>query len=626
MAEETTNTDKIVEVVQELNRWAEQLSNDLQNLDGTISNGGLGANAPDFAGDASSVASKMAGTPENLRAELAKIYDAIRGRERGSNALTGKLNEWMRMNSDANKNIRSLFHGDGSKFLDSAGKDVKAGAEEFYEAVMYFKDAATKFTTGGAIGSSVKGLTSLFGSLMKGNGQAWGMVGTTALSAVGGLALGGGMMALNAVSGFFKKVFQENWEAVFGGNASNALRLSGRAGFLSMDNPSLSGADYSLYRTYMRYMGARSDDAVAKAPVDLMKGGVIGRGGRLEDALIGALGIQAASNRFNFDLNPGQAANLYRLSASNRAGLMFDQNGMFNPMGLIRALNMASNNTINPYTGATTSMEEFNSALEEATKGLQGSNNNLSDLVSNIASWGIELRDNWISASDLGQMYSAFGHMKLDNQMALLAFGGQGGDLMTKAWNIMERSVDATGKITNVQEMAQGLLGMYRAIGGNANSGEQRMIFREMLSGYLPNLADNPKALELLQKAARGDRSAKEAIETASKTEVQALMEQSVKLDAIRNPIEHLADYVFRLFGDDVQGIFEGRVNRMKYAEYLSDPATLEERRQAVEADTPSGAASQTTYSIVTALGQNTDRMVNAIKSSSQNTVGNRRK
>lgn len=383
-----------------------------------------------------------------------------------------------------------------------------------------------------------------------------------------------GQFLMNTVIGQMKQMWEENKKALIGGAFADSRIAAARGGYTDMYDERINflAGDYMKYRSSMRLLGNRDDAAVANM---LFEARDIINGGGGADAAHAAMSRQAVKTHLGIDVGSDLTNLLYRSTTGNGFTNLTNGQGVFTgPAAYAVGMMAVSHNSQNEF-GAKASFGELNSVIQEATKVLRGNKQDWSALIGGLNKWGRAIADNTITAQELGNIYASTNQgMGFDDKLWTLAFLNKGGDYLTEAWKWNERAATASGKGVNVQEAARAALNMYRNIGGTKDSKDMMQILSNNLDHFkLGALKDNPRMLELLQLAASGNRDAQREIAARMVDESAQFEVQAKQLDAIRNPVEHIRDYLFAKGADIVSST--SKMKAAREASYRYDAITM---------------------------------------------------
>lgn len=520
--------------------------------------------------DASGIASAGARAAFSSRAELEAWSKAVNGSRNASNHFSKSLRKAFGLQAEGSKIVRDKMYGAG-KQAEIWAATAKHADKVWVDALDDFRRAADSASNLYAAFRALTGTIKLTKAALGGSGGA-----AVSLGAV--LGGGGGgfwdlilKLAEKTFLGQMMLMYSENKDALKGGNVANAMQASMISGYhYTGDNMAVS--DYAAYRTEMRMRGMREEAEIGNTLMALVHQGMFGapRSASGSDASRAAISKQTVRTLFGMDFADDFMGRMFRSTAGNRAGSgMYDVQGLFNMSGYAAALNKISAASRSPVTGAAVGMQELNSIVEELSKSFLGTKQNINGLLQSLSNWKEALRDNKLTREDLLGLFGGTNeNMSLTQKLTAFAFAGMGsGNMLEEAWKWNERARTAQGKPTNLAYAAQSALAAYRGIGGTDTSKDKMMLFSEnMLDQFgLGALKNNPEMISLLKGAASGDRKSIESLEEITKTEADRMDQMSRTLDAIRNPVEHMRDYLFSKAFVNPKGLIKGRARSYEY-------------------------------------------------------------
>lgn len=518
--------------------------------------------------DASGIADAGSKAALTARADMDAFSKAVNGGKNASNAFSKSLRRIFGLQAEGSKIVRDKMYGAG-KAAEMFAATASRADRLWVDALDDFRRAADSASSLYAALRMLTGTVKLLRSTMGGSKGGAGSLAslffggadplTWVLKLLGASALGQAM-----------QMFSENFAAVKGGNAANAFQASAIAGGLYTPYESgMSVSDYARYRSEMRMRGMRDDQEIQNTLNNFALRGMFTAPGQAagSDAYRAAISKQSIKAIFGMDLNDDFIGKMFRSTAGSRYNGMYDKAGLFNMSGYMAAVSKISSLSRSSSTGAFVGMSELNSIVEELSKSFLGTKQNIAGLLQSISAWKESLRDNKLSKEDLLGLYSGTNeNMSLTQKLTAFAFAGMGsGNMLEEAWKWNERARTAGGKPKNLAYAAKSALDAYRGIGGTATSKDKMMIFSEqMLDQFgLGALKNNPEMISLLKNAAAGDRTAITTLEDLMKTDSDRLDGLSRNLDAIRNPVEHIRDYLFaKAFVPDLA---QGRARAYEY-------------------------------------------------------------
>jgi len=451
-----------------------------------------------------------------------------------------------------------------------------------YDAL--YKIGRSRTALGGAFNTG----KALFYGLTGGSGAKAGMSMLSKAGLLGSGAIGsfiGGpigtvaLMGLTTAATQLQKAIEENTKAILGGNWANSRLTMGAAGDLSMWGVPGKGVDfnagsYQAYRSKMRMMGLRDDQAVANALTSLSGMGIYGFGG--QDAVGAALSRQAMRTRIGANVSDEFVRRMYIATQGQKQGA-FHVNGAFSLEGFARQIAAVSNRSMNKQ-GVRLGTQNSISIVEQMTQDLLGMDNNISAVTAALDKFSKQLTTGKLTTQEFINMFN--GQNMAGSEQGRLNIAaisaGRHGSVLSHMYDMMVRNRDMTGRVTNWQENSAAILSYFRKIGigkdkestmlGMYSGGGQSLL--EMFN--LGALSKNPRYMEILSAAAAGDRKGIDALTKISEDEKGIMYRQAKTLDAIRNPVEHMRDV---LFATMKVGVFEsigglmskGRARQMEY-------------------------------------------------------------
>lgn len=451
-----------------------------------------------------------------------------------------------------------------------------------YDAL--YKIGRSRTALGGAFNTG----KALFYGLTGGSGAKAGMSMLSKAGLLGSGALGsvlGGPVGTVALMGLMtaatqlKKAIEENTKAMLGGNWADSRLTMGAAGDLSMWGASGKGVDfnagsYQAYRSKMRRMGLRDDQAIANALTSLSGMGIYGFGG--QDAVGAALSRQAMKTRIGANVSDEFVRRMYIATQGQKQGA-FHINGAFSLEGFARQIAAVSNRSMNKQ-GVRLGTQNSISIVEQMTQDLLGMDNNISAVTAALDKFSKQLTTGKLTTQEFINMFN--GQNMAGSEQGRLNIAaisaGRHGSVLSHMYDMMARTRDMNGRVTNWQENSAAILNYFHKIGigkdkestylGMYSGGGQSLL--EMFN--LGALSKNPRYMEILSAAAAGDRKGIEALTKISEDEKGIMHRQAQTLDAIRNPVEHMRDVMFATMK---VGVFEsigglmgkGRARQLEY-------------------------------------------------------------
>ena len=462
------------------------------------------------------------------------------------------------------------------------------------------------------------GVNALFGQA--GLTSARSVVGLTrtAFAAYGGAAAAGGAVggALGAVGTVtliaaidqLGKTLKENTKAMLGGSYAASRRASGAFGYFSMyKNPAMTVGDYNAYRTHMRKMGLRDENAIEEHLVGMAKLGIFGSHGK--NAVTAALSQETLKRRMGLDIDNAFLQQMNIATGGSQSSAL-KQHGSLSVTGLGVMIGRANVLAQNKY-GASLGTDQMFNLVKQMTTGLLGMNNNIGDVVGALAAFSKKLTEGKLTTEEFTAMWKGVNEgMSQQNMMNLVALAGRNagrGNVLENMYTYIKNTRDASGKVSNWRLAATTALQKYREWYGS-DTAENRM--KAMLDGGLLDqlgfggLKKNPEWVSVLQGAAAGSSDMAKKLEDAAKSDSDELARQTETLDAIRNPIEHMRDW---LFGIKSLNSFSWKRSRENQFDLMMQKAGIGQNKEAYrlfkEAEEKKAEADKVNYG--QALAQN---------------------
>lgn len=563
MAQDENETNTVAEDVASIRELLEALVDTTQEQADTIkaeaNSSGLGSHGARPGRDAQKVLDQLIGKLDAFTKKATYATEAMDHQIEGSNRLTKSIKSGASFMSLFSKEVKSLFFGKGELFRDSYKKSDR-GQQLFYDGLIAFNKAMKSPTLLGGIGGVAKGLGKFAQASFMGAGAS--VLGTTVGAGIGLL----GYLVADQVA----KAWQENKEALFS-SVQDARQVSFGAGYPGMVNGSgFAASDYMTYRRMMRLRGLRNDAEALEALRSLTRKGVAGES--LTDAVSAAVSNQALKQFSGVGFSADFISNMYRATYGNKAGSGMWGPGYFNVGGVGAALSRIVADS-RAGGGAGASLEDLTEITQALSKNFLGMNNSMPHLLSSLRNFATELGEMKVNKDELLGMYTGTNTgMNLDQRLMALSFRGVGsGNLLEEAWKWNERARTSQGIPRNLRFAAQSALQAYRGMGGTSTSKDIMQMFSEgILSQFgLGALKDHPNMIPLLQKAAAGDSGALEEMSAQMRTDGQKMDDLSRLLDAIRNPVTHMRDYLLSQLGkspDWVSSLLRGRAMADAYS------------------------------------------------------------
>lgn len=420
-------------------------------------------------------------------------------------------------------------------------------------------------TIGGFFGRGAANLGVRAGTAMA--GATAGTLGATAAGIVGGV-VGGGvaltlLLAIKALTfaiqqGTLTLKENLNWNALSTAYTTGVIGEARIGNYMPDAERELRMPQYYAYRNAMRRMGIRDEGQISSNLLEMLSEGIAGGPGRA-DAISAARSRAAISQVFGIDINADTFARMNVLSQRNR-GILSDEMGNLSANRFMQALATISKDTAT-IAGVQTPIQDLIKVFETLKESFRGGNNDFAKWVAGMSNFSRAVAEGEITMDNVTQLMSSLQNINNQNLFGILAMSGvQGNQLFEEAFRFRRQMYSVGDSPAAAQEVAQRALTIARrTIGFNDDPARLDAIMRDVLNSMgLEALTRTGDVVTLLEKLSRGDEGAYDKVRDLMRGEKDVLEAQSAKLDAIKNPLEHIRDL---LFGYLIQE--EGGINKV---------------------------------------------------------------
>lgn len=366
-----------------------------------------------------------------------------------------------------------------------------------------------------------------------------------AVGAVGGAALLAAAYATKAVLEQGFTMLKENLSpTLMARNFATSLRTEFTLGNIrSGDQRQFGLTEFTWYRNNMRQLGVREEKEIAQALQKAVEQGIAGGPSRA-DAVVSTLSSTAIQKTLGIDMSRSMGA-LYRSTQGNRE-MFSNAYGDFDLQRFAQNfayLAKASENA----QGVQVSIKDWYSIFDSLKDKFRGTNNDFGVFQRGLSRVSAALTSNEATISDINSLYQASAAGLSDQSIfKMLAFSGTGGqDLLSGRLQFIRRGL-STDVGENARQIAQYMLTYGNRLGGSDVAKRDYFMRNELTRMGMGTMTRSVADLDsFFSKIVRGDSKEAEEFNKLSKDTNMHLMEQAKKLDALRNPVEHIRDLLF---------------------------------------------------------------------------------
>lgn len=438
----------------------------------------------------------------------------------------------------AKNNYQMLFH---------AGKGIYHGVKGWMQG------SADAAAAAGGAARAAGGAAARAGGAAAASAGGAAAAGATAGAAAGGIigaiALAAAMYALQKtlekVGDQVTKGWKENKDALLGDAFVYSRMAMGAGGnFQMFGDVGFNSRDYLLYRSGMRRRGLRDEDQIAGMLMSFT-----GAGFNVRDAAAMATDVQSLRQRMGLTLDAEFLRRMYVGTQTSRGSFFSKGDGSFGVGGLVTAMGAVAKRSETD-AGVRLGIGSQARIVDAITKDMLGMGNSIETVVAALDKFSKQLTTGKLTTQEFINMFNGFNEMSSQNRLNLIAMNpNRTGSIAQDYYNMVARSRDASGRVTNWQENSRTLLNVLRR---NSDGTDADAFFKGTVGGIFDMfggsaLNNNPHAMELLSEAASGNKDAIKELTRISETEKDVLTKQAATLDAIRRPMEHVRDWLFTL-------------------------------------------------------------------------------